>query len=308
MTDLTAPHFHNPSESRKYLEALRWPDGPICPFCGEIGRAYATKKEGVYRCASRECRKDFSVTIGTIFERSHISLDRWLLAFRLMAGSKKGMSANQLHRQLGVTHKTAWFMAHRIREAMTEANPTPLGGEGKVIEADETFMRSRYRMTNEGMRKVKGGGEYKILTIVERKGRARSVKMDALKSRDVAMIVLANADTKSVLMTDEARHYHQVGREFAQHNFVAHGAGQYVAGDVTTNTIEGFFSIFKRGMKGVYQHCGEQHLHRYLAEFDFRYSHRAALEIDDDQRTQIALRGAEGKRLMYSQAGGKQTA
>jgi transposase-like protein len=311
MTDLTATHFHNPSEARKYLEALRWPDGQVCPKCGSVNNAYATKKEGVYRCAAKECRADFTVRVGTIFEDSKVSLDKWLLAFRLMAGSKKGMSANQLHRQLGVTHKTAWFMAHRIREAMTDDNSAPLGGEGMTLEVDETFMRPTYTFVNgKGWVVAKGphNRAYKILTVVERKGRARSVKMEGLKVRDIRETLVKHADARSILMTDEARVYKKVGKDYAEHHSVNHSKGEYGAGEATTNTIEGFFSIFKRGMKGIYQHCGEQHLHRYLAEFDFRYSNRAALEIDDTMRTDLALKGAEGKRLMYSQAGGKQAA
>ncbi|HEY1721764.1 MAG TPA: IS1595 family transposase [Magnetospirillaceae bacterium] len=306
MTDLTAAHFHDASEARKYLEALRWPSGPVCPFCGSVDDAYATKRAGVYRCAAKECRKDFSVTIGTIFERSHVALDKWLLAFRLMAGSKKGMSANQLHRTLGVTHKTAWFMAHRIREAMMDTTSAPIGGEGKVIEVDETFLSAKRAYTPEkGAHKKSGshGARHAVLTIVERKGRAKSVRLAALKSRDIENIVREQADVRSHFMTDEAPHYKQIGTWFEGHETVNHSRKEYARGDVTTNTVEGFFSIFKRGMKGIYQHCGEQHLHRYLAEFDFRYSNRAAMEIDDTMRTDLALKGAEGKRLTYSQTG-----
>ena len=305
MSDLTAPYYNDPSEARKYLEALHWPDGPVCPKCGSVNNATCTKR-GVWRCKAKECRADFSVTMGTIFERSHVPLHKWLLAFRLMAGSKKGMSAHQMHRQLGVTHKTAWFMEHRIRESMTDTDPSPLGGDGKTLEVDETFMRSNYVFSHaKGWHKAHGpGGQaYKVLTVVERKGRARSVKMETLKVRDVREVLVRNADARSVLMTDEAFHYKKVGKDYAEHLSVNHGKGEYGAGETHTNTIEGYFSIFKRGMKGVYQHCGEQHLHRYLAEFDFRYSNRAALEIDDNERTRIALKGAVGKRLMYSQAG-----
>ncbi len=305
MSDLTALHFHDATKAREYLEALRWPDGPICPFCGEIGKAYATKKVGVYRCAAKECRKDFSVTVGTIFERSHIPLDKWLLAFRLMAGSKKGMSANQMHRQLGVTYKTAWFMEHRIREAMDGIDQRPLGGEGKIIEADETYIgKVRSFPYREGWHIRRSNvKEHKIVALVERKGRARAIKMDRLKGYDVKRILAENADPQSRLMTDDAKHYIVPGREFAAHETVNHSAHEYGRGEVSTNTIEGFFSIFKRGMKGVYQHCGEQHLRRYLAEFCFRYSNRSALGVDDAERTRIALRGAEGKRLLYAQAG-----
>lgn len=306
MSDLSAPHFHNEAEARKYLEALRWPDGPICPQCGTVNHAYATKRPGVYRCAEKGCRKDFSVAIGTIFERSHIPLDKWLLAFRLMCGSKKGMSAHQLHRQLGVTYKSAWFMAHRIRESMRDTNAGPLGGGGKIIEADETFMKDAYGWSkSQGwhVKKGAGGKLYKIVTLVERGGRARSVKVNHLKARDIRGVLRMNANFDSTLVTDEAQYYKKIGREFAAHEAVNHGAGEYGRDDwVNTNTIEGFFSIFKRGMKGVYQHCSEQHLGRYLVEFDFRYSNRAALKIDDAARTLIALKGAEGKRLYYSQA------
>jgi hypothetical protein len=243
------------------------------------------------------------VKVGTIFEASHVKLHIWLQAMALICSSKKGISANQLHRTLGVTLKTAWFMGHRIREAMKDDGSSgPLGGEGKVVEADEAYIGPvEYRLNKYG--RVTGkqgtGAKYKIVSLVERGGAARSVKVDKLTADGVREIVLDGASTESRLHTDESKFYSKVGEEFAEHATVKHSMGEYARGDVTTNTVEGFFSIFKRGMKGIYQHCGEQHLQRYLTEFDFRYSNRIALGVDDVERTTRAVRGIVGKRLTY---------
>jgi transposase-like protein len=298
MSDLTSERFHNEETARKYLEETRWPEGPICPHCGEIGAAYATKKAGVYRCASKECRKDFSVTVGTLFERSHIPLHKWLLATHLLMASKKGASAHQLHRTLKVTYKTAWFMAHRIREALRLPAGTRLGGEGKSVEIDETYIG-----TKKGKRVSRGPShKHAVLSLVERGGQVRSFKMRGLKVRDVMPIIKRNLDKETSIATDESAIYNDLRWKFANHATVNHSEYEWVKRgqrDVHTNTIEGFFSIFKRGMKGIYQHCDEKHLHRYLAEFDFRYNNRVALGIDDTQRTLKALKGIEGKRLTY---------
>ncbi len=242
------------------------------------------------------------MTVGTVFERSHVPLHKWVAATHLLAASKKGMSAHQMHRMLGVTYKTAWFMAHRIREAMIDTDPTPLGGKGEIVEADETFIGpSGAKFVNDkGWQTKRGTGDkLKVVTLVERGGRARSVKVDNLDRETVRNILVRNTDRNSTLMTDEANHYKKPGKEFKRHFSVNHSKGEYANGFVSTNTVEGYFGIFKRGMKGVYQHCGEQHLQRYLTEFDFRYSNRAALDVDDNERARKALKGISGKRLTY---------
>jgi transposase-like protein len=245
---------------------------------------------------------DFTVTIGTVFERSHIPLHKWLLASHLMAASKKGVSAHQLHRMLGVTYKTAWFLAHRLREAMKETDPEPLGGRGKVVEVDETFIgpAKDIFVTGQGWVKERGtASKLKVISLVERGGRARSIKVDDLSASTIRKALFENVVLDSRLHTDEAHHYRKPGKEFAAHERVNHSEEEYARGDVTTNTVEGFFSIFKRGMKGIYQHCGEQHLQRYLTEFDFRYSNRCALGVTDSERATRLLKGASGKRLLY---------
>lgn len=305
MTDLTNPIYNDEEAARAHLEALHWPSGPVCPHCGTVDEATKlagkSTRPGVWKC--RACAKPFSVTIGTVFERSHIPLHKWVLATHLLSASKKGMSAHQLHRMLGITYKSTWFMAHRIREAMTDNNPGPLGGRGKIVEADETFFGNPGdKFTNDkGWSKKRGvGDKMKVVTLVERDGRARSVKVEKLNTAVISEIISKNVDKHTNLMTDEAPHYHAVGKTMGRHFSVNHSEGEYAKGFVTTNTVEGFFSIFKRGMTGIYQHCGEQHLQRYLNEFDFRYSNR---KISDVERAEVALKGAEGKRLTYHQAG-----
>jgi transposase-like protein len=308
----TAPHFQNHDAAREYLEALRWGGERACPHCGTLGKSYETKKPGVYRCAAKECRKDFTVTTKSVMESSHIKLHIWLQAFALMTASKKGMSAHQLHRSLKVTYKTAWFLAHRIREAMREGGltpPTPMGGEGKIVEADETYFGNipeskRRTVTTSGRpftKKGKTANKRAIVSLVERGGRVRSFHPAKADGETVAAIVRENIHRETRLHTDESRLYFQVGAEFAAHETINHSAKEYARGDVTTNSVEGYFSIFKRGMKGVYQHCGEKHLHRYLAEFDFRFNHRIALGFNDGERADAAIRGAANKRLTYRQ-------
>ncbi|MFN3658324.1 MAG: IS1595 family transposase [Pseudolabrys sp.] len=310
-----APHFQTPENARDWLERTRWPEGPVCPHCGTIGRAYKTKKLGTYRCAEKECRKDFSVTTGTVMERSHIALNKWLMGFYLMAASKKGISAHQLSRSLGLDYKSAWFMCHRIREAMRPDDATggngPLGGEGQIVEADETYFgqveERRPSKQRKGRPFTKGGrsgpgGKRAVVSLVERGGWVRSFHPAFVDGAAVSAIVRENIARESRLHTDESRLYTRVGAEFAAHETVTHSHDEYVRGDVHTNSVEGYFSIFKRGMKGVYQHCKEKHLHRYLAEFDFRYNHRVKLGYSDIDRTVLAVKGAEGKRLMYRQA------
>ncbi|MFZ3224709.1 MAG: IS1595 family transposase [Xanthobacteraceae bacterium] len=305
-----AAHFQSPETAREWLEKLRWPEGPICSHCGTIGHAYKTKKPGWYRCAEKECRKDFTVTTGTVMERSHIPLNKWLMAFYLLNASKKGMSAHQLHRALNLDYKTAWFMCHRIREAMRSGGLGPLGGEGKIVEVDETYHgkteKPRVSPQRRGRpynpRGSRGPKDKRaIVSLVERGGNVRSFHVPVADQATVEKIVNENIAHESRLHTDESKLYFNAADTFAAHETVTHYKGEYARGDVTTNSVEGYFSIFKRGMKGTYQHCKEKHLHRYLAEFDHRYNYRVALGYSDIDRTLAAIKGIEGKRLMYRQ-------
>jgi transposase-like protein len=313
--DITAAIYTDAEKAREHLEAIHWPHGPICPTCGNAHADRITKlkgkstRPGVYKC--NECRQPFTVTVGTVFERSKIPLNKWVLASHLMAASKKGMSAHQMHRMLGVTYKTAWFMCHRIREAMKEdvALSGPLGGEGKVIEADETYWGRREDGYVSPARKGKPYLKRKkpmknaIFGLVERGGKTRTVHVQHATRDAVREVLVTTADRKSTLYTDESNLYPITGQEFAKHDTVKHSAKEYVRGDVHSNTIENVFSVFKRGMVGVYQHCGEAHLHRYLAEFDFRYNRRTALKISDAERAEDLLRMARDKRLTYRRIG-----
>lgn len=301
--ELSNPIYTDEDAARGQLERIRWPDTRFCPYCGSTTKTEplggSSMGPGWFYCS--DCQRKFTVRVGTIFERSHIPLHKWLLGFRLMASSKKGISAHQLHRTLGITYKSAWFMAHRIREAMKESFPGPLGGEGKVVEADETFIGpADWVFSNDKGWQQKRGTKtkLKVLTLVERGGRARSIKVESLKSDELGGYMKKNIKPETRVMTDEAQHYNKPGKHFVSHEAVNHGNKEYARGDVTTNTVEGYFSIFKRGMIGTYQHCGEQHLQRYLNEFDFRYSNR---KMTDAERTEIAIQGAEGRRLKYVQ-------
>ncbi len=310
MTDIfSAPHFRDDGEARKVLETILWPEGPVCPFCGVIGHAYATKRPGLYRCAEKQCRKDFTVTMGTVMERSKIALHKWLQAFHLMCSSKKGVSAHQLHRTLDLSYESAWFMAHRIREAMRAGGLAPLGGNGGIVEADETYFgpveQPRTRLARgripQPTKRGKSGPANKrpILALVERGGNVRTFHVPVADKVTVTKIVRDNIDRESRLHTDESRLYTGSDQHFAAHEAVTHSHGEYVRDDVHTNSAEGYFSIFKRGMRGVYQHCKEKHLHRYLAEYDFRYNHRIALGYNDGDRATLAVKNAAGKRLTY---------
>jgi transposase-like protein len=308
-------HFQNDDAARALIEKVRWPEGPICSHCGTINHAYAVKgRAGLYRCAEKECRKDFTCTTGTVMERSKIPLHKWMMGFYLMNASKKGMSAHQLHRALGVTYQSAWFMCHRIREAMRPDDlpgSDPLGGFGKIVEADETYFgqieeSKRRKRTTKGRPFTKGGrsgpsNKRAVVSLVERGGRVRSFHPATADGDTVSKIVSENIRRESRLHTDESRLYITPGSDFKAHETVTHSHGEYVRGDVHTNSVEGYFSIFKRGMTGVYQHCAEKHLHRYLAEFDHRYNHRVALGYSDIDRTLAAVRGVAGKRLYYKQ-------
>ncbi len=313
-TDLTAaitnPVFTDEAKAREHLEALRWPDGPYCPHCREAENVTRLTGEahrpGLLQCNG--CRQQFSVTVGTLFERSHIPLHKWLMAFHLMAASKKGMSAHQLHRMLHVTYKTAWFMAHRIREAMKTPQRPKLGGGGKIVEADETFWGMK-----PGAKKQRGGYQHKnvIVALVERDGQVRAFHAPSATAKTVRAVLHEHADKSSHLMTDDARHYGKVGREFDQHSAVNHTRKEYVRGEAHTNTIESFFSVLKRGLIGTYHHVGSQHLQRYVCEFDFRYNHRKTKDEDgltrlmtDAERATAMLLGITGKRLTYRPVNG----
>jgi transposase-like protein len=309
----TAPHFQSPELAREWLEGQRWPDGPICSHCGTINHAYKTKRAGYYRCAEKDCRKDFTVTTGTLMERSHIALNKWLMAFYLMASSKKGISSHQLHRALAVDYKTAWFLTHRIREAMRDGGLGPLGGpDGSgIVEVDETYFgeveERRLSPNRRGRPYTKGGkfgpgGKRAIVSLVERGGNIRSFHVAVADKETVSRIVKENISKEARLFTDESRLYSGADAHFADHQTVKHSGGEYAREEVHTNTVEGAFSIFKRGMRGVYQHCKEKHLHRYLSEFDFRYNYRVGLGFSDIDRTKAAIQGIAGKRLMYDQA------
>lgn len=312
---LTDPIFHDEDAARAHFEALRWPDGRVCPHCGVVGDENSTllkgksHRPGLYKC--KACRKPFTATIGTLYERSHIPLHKWLLATHLMCSSKKGISAAQLHRNLGFgSYRTAWFMAHRIREAMRPEDFEPsMGSGGGIAEADETYIgkdpvapKSRTPIHN----------MCKVVALVDRRtGRARSFVVDKVSSRTIKPILEENLAREAQLMTDEATHYKTLGKGYAKHHSVNHFYGEYVNRknkSINTQSIEGYFAIFKRGMRGVYQHCDKKHLHRYLSEFDFRYSNRVAVGVDDTQRTAKAIKGTVGKRLLYQATAGRDAA
>jgi transposase-like protein len=296
------PHFQNDEAARAMLESILWPDGPVCAHCGVVNHSYKTKRPGVFRCAEKGCRKDFSVTMKTVMERSHIALHKWLQGFHLMSSSKKGISAHQLHRTLNIGYEAAWFMCHRIREAMRVGGLAPMGGGGGVVEIDETYTGFQAGANTKTHRQ---SSQFRnvVLTLVERGGSARSFHIDGATLNQVLPIIRENVRRESIVMTDESSLYRGLGKEYLSHDAVNHSAKEYVrysADDViSTNTVEGYYSIFKRGMKGVYQHCKEKHLHRYLSEFDFRYSNRIALGVNDGERMTLAVANAAGKRLTY---------
>jgi transposase-like protein len=301
MSILTKAYFHDEAAAFAKLEEIVWPHGPVCPHCGGMERTYDLSKTrlGLKKCG--HCRKQFTVRVGTVFESSHVPLHKWFQAVYLISSSKKGFSAHQLHRTLEVTYKTAWFMAHRIREAMRSGDLAPFGSDGGAVEVDETFIGHDKTKKPRGSKKGRGvHHKFKVLALVDRNtGQARSMVVDDIKASTLAPLVRENLAKEAALMTDEASYYTLVGREFASHGVVRHNKGEYGRGEIHTNTIEGYFSIFKRGMKGVYQHCSPEHLHRYLAEFDFRYNNRAALKVTDQERAESALKGIVGKRLTY---------
>lgn len=301
--NITSPIYSDENKAREHLEAILWPAGAYCPRCGAT-EARVTKLEGkstrpgVYKC--KDCRKPFSVTVGTVMERSKIPLTKWVLAAHLMASSKKGMSAKQLERMLGTTYETAWFLAHRLREAMdAKGGNGPIGGSNKVVEADETYVGGKSKNKAFGPVPKKMA----VFTLVEREGEARSFHVANVTAKTLRPIMVKNTSRKSSLMTDESLVYPSVGAEFATHHTVNHSADEYVrmGGFVHSNTAESYFAILKRGVYGTYHSVSEAHLPRYLAEFDFRYNTRKALGVDDATRAARLLKGAQGKRLMYRQ-------
>ena len=304
MCDLTQPHFQDADKAREYLENLRWPEGPVCPHCDTdkppMKLQGKSTRPGLYKCVG--CRKQFTVTVGTVFERSRVPLKKWLMAVHLMCASMKGISAHQLHRMLGVTYKTAWFMAHRIREAMRDESGGMFGGGGGTVEADETYWGNPKRR---GAPK-KGRGYHhkeKIVSLVERGGRARSFHVQEVNAKTLRPILREQIDKNAHLITDEASVYTlsapPIEGDFLEYSFVKHGIGEYVRGDVHTNTIENYFLILKRGLTGTFHHVRKQHLKRYLCEFDSRYNYRAGNKITDRQLADICLKGISGKRLTY---------
>lgn len=299
---LSAKHFHDEEAAYAFVEARIWPEGPVCPHCGGVERigkmGGKSTRIGAYKCY--QCRKPFTVKIGTIFEASHVPMHIWLQAMYLIAGSKKGVSSNQLHRILGVTLKTAWFMSHRIREAMEQGGPL-MGQGGGVVEADETFIG---RDPDAPSSRMAIRNMMQVVSLIDREtGRASSIVFTGdMSAASIGPVLADKMSPDAHLMTDEAKHYKLPGKSYAAHSSVAHSRGEYVNADnaaIHSNTVEGYFSIFKRGMRGIYQHCQKKHLHRYLAEFDFRYSHRVALGYNDNDRANVLLSGVVGKRLTY---------
>ncbi len=293
------------NQAREHLERLRWPNGPACPHCGSV-TVYVLKpkpeskrpvRKGVYKC--KDCRKQFTVTVGTLFEGSHIPLNKWLMAVSLMCSSKKGISAHQLHRMLGVTYKTAWFMAHRVRYAMQQ--PLLKGKFTGVVEVDETYVGGRPRKSQKDMLSGKvskcGRGTKKtpVVALVQRGGMVKSQTMTRLTGKNLKEFVYNNVDKNSIVMTDEFKSYKMLRKDF-QHKFVRHSYGEYVRGQTHTNTVEGYFSLLKRGINGVFHHVSKKHLHRYLSEFDFRYNMR---KQNDGVLAFMLLNRVEGKRLLY---------
>ena len=303
--DLRNPIYHNDDKAREHLEALLWPNGPACPRCGVTGERITklmgkSTRPGVHKC--KDCRKPFTVTVGTVMERSKVPLSKWVLAAQLMACSKKGMSALQLMRMIGTNYETAWFLFHRLRECATDPSRDPIGGSGKIVEADETYIGGKERNKHASKRLHQGGGgggKQAVFSLVERNGEVRSFHVTNVNLKTLRPIMAKAASRKSHLMTDESTIYPKIGEEFAKYGTVSHGRGEYVRGDVHTNTVESYFALLKRGVYGTFHNVSEAHLHRYLAEFDFRHNTRA---ISDAERANALLAGAKGKRLMYHQS------
>jgi transposase-like protein len=302
--DIRNPIFHDDDKAREHLEALLWPTGAACPFCGVMGdritkMAGKTTRPGLYKC--KDCRKPFTVTMGTVMERSHIPLSKWVLAAQLMASSKKGISAHELHRVLGTNYETAWFLFHRLREAATDPSLEPIGGEGKTVEADEAYIGGKEK-NKHASKKLHAGrgpvGKMAVVSLVERDGKTRSFHVANVTAKTLRPIMAKHASNKSRLMTDESAIYPGIGTDFASNESVNHSKGEYVRDDAYTNTVESHFALLKRGVYGTFHNISEAHLHRYLAEFDFRANTR---KLTDWERASALLAGAKGKRLMYRQ-------
>jgi transposase-like protein len=316
MSALNQPHFQDPEKAREYLERIQWPNGPVCPHCGVIGEHYRLAGEahrpGLWKC--KDCREQFTVTVGTVFERSKIKLNVWMQAVFLLCSSKKGMSAHQLHRTLGVTYKTAWFMGHRIREAFRDAAPTPMGGKGGPVEVDETYYGKakggRARRFRDGPKVQGTGGVHlrKIASLVDREGATRSFHIANIDAQNLKPILTAHIAKQAKVYTDTAGHYKRIGlaEQFAAHETVNHSEGEYARGDVHVNTAEAYFGLLKRGLYGTYHHVSEAHLQRYVDEFDFRFTHRTANGVNDTERAIKALAQIRGKRLTYRRINGQQ--
>jgi transposase-like protein len=309
---LSAKHFHDETAAFEFLEARVWPKGLVCPHCGGVERISKMQGKsspiGSYKCY--QCRSKFTVKVGTVFASSHVKLHIWLQAVALLTSSKKGISANQLHRTLGVTLKTAWFIGHRIREAMRDGKLTPMGGNGGIVEIDETYhgqVAVPRDVTTSGRPYTKSGktgpsNKRAIVALVERGGSVRSIHVEHADKATINLIASRNVAREARVFTDESKLYNDIKGHASDHQKVRHTSGEYVRGEVHTNTVENVFSVFKRGMKGTYQHCAEKHLHRYLAEFDFRYNNRTKLGVNDLARADSALKGIVGKRLTYRTA------
>tara|TARA_R110000772_G_scaffold71427_7_gene156601 strand:- start:578 stop:1507 length:930 start_codon:yes stop_codon:yes gene_type:complete len=309
MCDLTKPHFSDADKAREYLEELRWSGNPVCPHCGSEG-AWPIEggRKGLHKCKANYCRKQFTVTIGTVFENSRVPLNKWLMAVYMMASSKKGVSSKQLERTLGVTYKTAWFMSHRIREAMKDVNGGLFGTGGGFVEADETYIGKKNTARKGRLRgKEAKSAKVQVLSLIDREsGRAKSIVVDNLQVKTLLPILVENVSDRATIMTDKASDYQAAKKHFKAHHSVNHSVREYVNLDnnqIHSNTVEGFFSVFKRGMKGIYQHCSQDHLQRYMSEFDFRYNTREKLGYDDAMRADLILKGIQGKRLTYNPIG-----
>ncbi|MFI4933855.1 MAG: IS1595 family transposase [Caulobacterales bacterium] len=309
----SAPIFHDEKKAREWLEARLWAEGPICPKCGVVDQATLmrgkTTRPGLYQCNA--CREPFTVTVGTLYERSHVPLHKWLAATYLMMSSKKGMSALQIGRMIGVTYKTAWFLCHRIRESLRESDPPKLGGEGKIVEADETYVGGKDKNRHASQMKGKNFRASSIekepvVALVERGGRVRSTHVGDVNIKTLRPILTEQIHKATHVMTDQHAVYPSATRGFAQHSYVNHGLDEYVRGDVSTNTVESYFAILKRGIFGTFHHVSAQHLKRYVGEFDYRYNTRIALGFGDMDRFTLSFPGIVGKRLTYRRTGGEQ--
>jgi transposase-like protein len=312
MNVFSNPIFHNENAAREWLEARLWPDGPICPKCGTVNMATLMKgkttRAGLYQCNA--CRNPFTVTVGTLYERSRVPLHKWLAATHLLMASKKGMSALEIGRLLGVSKKTAWFLCHRIRESLRETSSDPIGGEGKVVEVDETYVGGKDKNRHASKRVGVRGGSAKeaVVALVERDGQVRGHHVPSVSAKTLRPILQEQIDQATYIMTDEASVYPGAVKGFAGHGSVNHGIGEYVrcGGFMHTNTVESYFAILKRGIIGTYHHVSPQHLKRYVGEFDFRYNTRSALGINDTERMEQSIPGIVGKRLTYRRTCGGQ--